>query len=313
MKSEERHQLLTNDLGVVTAKTSSFLEQHLATTIAIVCGSALIAAAAYWWNSTTVSTSSVGWSMLNMAQNDEDLGRVVDEFKGKAPAQWALLQVAEQNLQSGLPLLFSNRESGTADLKRAREGFEDLLKDKTVPVDVRERALWGMALCFEATSDGDTAKPIAAFERLIAEFPETMFKSVGEERIEVLKKARTKEFYAWFSKENPKPPEIRPRDFDINRFDLPGTSNQEDLDDLFPIKPKLSNVPAVKKDDPSDDVKKPDAATGDTLPPATPPVGEKPDSEAVKPENEAAKPEGDTVKPEVNETPKLELPLIDKK
>lgn len=212
MKSEERHQLLQNDLQVVTTRTVGFAERHLGTVIAVVCVVALIGVVALVWSNTTDTTSAAGWTLLDTAKNIEDLGEVADKYKGKPPGQWAQLQISEKTLQTAMPLMFTSREIALADLKRAREGFESLLKDSSSSPLIRERSLWGLALCLETGCDGDVTKPVEAYQRLITEFSETPFKKVAEQRIQALKRGDSAEFYAWFSKENPKPPEIRPRD-----------------------------------------------------------------------------------------------------
>ena len=231
MKSEERHQLLTNDLGVVTTKTAGFLERHSGTTIAVACGTLLVAAIGFWWTAGSVADNSAGWALLDSAKNIDDFGNIVDKFKGKPPAQWAQLQIAEKNLQSALPLMFSNRELALTDLKSAREGFDALVQDKTVQSTIRERSLWGLALCLESGCDGDTSKPIAAFNHLLEEFPSSIFKPVAEQRLAALKQKDAADFYAWFSKETPKPPEVRPRDFKTDGVELPAPANPADEKD----------------------------------------------------------------------------------
>lgn len=259
MKSEERHQLLQNDLQVVTTKTVGFFERHLMTMIGVVVGVLFIALVAAWWNQSSQAGSAAGWTMLDSAiggNSLEEFGDVADKFKGKPPGQWAQLQIAEKTLQSAMPLMFTNRDIALADLKRAREGFDALLQDKSVSPAIRERALWGLALTLETGCDGDTAKPIEAYERLLSDFPDSIFKSVADERIRALKKPSSREFYTWFSKEKPKPTDIQPRDFrtdgsNPHGFPFPA----EDTDDF---KPKLSDEKKPSTDG------NPDAATQDT-------------------------------------------------
>ena len=285
MKSEERHQLLTNDLEVVTTRTVSFLEKYAGIIVGAIVGIALFAAIGIWWTSTNEIDDSAGWKQLDTAQNLEEFGTVVDKFKGKAPGHWAQLHVAETNLKTGLPLMFTNREIAKADLKRAREGFDSLLQDKAAGAVIHERALWGLALCLEATCDGNTSRPIEAFERLTTEFPETMFKPIAEERIASLKKPGTKEFYTWFSKEDPKPPEVRPRDFKIDGLDSSGSSKSEtksDDDFLFSKDGEKKDPAAGKTETPKVDGEKAAA-------PAEPEGDKKPAAES-KPD-ESSKPE----------------------
>ena len=169
--------------------------------------------------------------------------------------------------------MFSNRDVARTDIKAAREGFEALLQDKTDPM-IRERSLWGLALCLESTNDGNTSKVIEAYQRLLTEFPETIFKVVADDRIATLKKDGAKEFYAWFSKENPKPPEARPRDFK-NDESAPAQP-KEDPDDFL-----IEKTPGGKKKP----VEEKSATPAETT--------EKPETPAESPEkpNESGKPE----------------------
>ena len=238
MNSEERHQLLTNDLGVVTTRTVGFFERHLGTLIGAVSLILLLAGGIYLWTQTSGTETATGWTMLDTAQNLEEFGTVVDKYKGKPPGQWAQLFVAETNLKTALPLMFSNREIANVDLKSAREGFESLLQQSGVDPIIRERALWGYALCLESASDGNTTKAVDAYEKLIQEFPESIFKAVAEERVAALKRDTAKEFYAWFSRENPKPPDARPRDFKNDSGRLGGDDATESPDDFLIQGPK---------------------------------------------------------------------------
>jgi hypothetical protein len=246
MKSEERHQLLTNDLGVATKKVANYLEGHVGTIIGSVVGVIVVAIIALWWSSVSENANTGGWTLLYSAMNSpsqrrgfenvfpaEEYGNVVDKFKGKPPAHWAQLQIAENNLRTALPLMFKDREIATTDLRKAREAFDELLGDSSVSGDVRERARWGLGQCLEAMCDGDTSKPIDAYNQLLKQFPSSIFKQVAEDRITALKKPGAKEFYSWFSKERPMRAELNP-DFGRMKFD-------KDKDDPFP--PGLFDVP----------------------------------------------------------------------
>ena len=172
--------------------------------------------------------------------------------------------------------MFTNRELALTDLKSARQGFESLLQEKGVTPSIRERALWGLALCLESTCDGNTTKAIEAYEKLLSDFPETIFKAVADDRIASLKKEGSKEFYTWFSKENPKPPEARPQDFkNDGKNPLEGSNSKEESDDATPgaVNPNSSETP--------------------------PALNQKPESTEAP--GDSAKPD-ETKKPEVEET-----------
>ena len=274
MKSEERHQLLTNDLGVVTTKTVGFFERHAGSLIAGVCAVLLLSGFVYWQMTTTEAGSTVGWTSLDTAETLEELGGVADKFKGQPPGQWAQLQIAEKTLQNAMPLMFTNREIALTDIKRCREGFESLLHEKSILPAIRERSLWGLALCLETACDGDTSKPIEAFERLNADFPNNIFKPVAEERIAALKKSDAKEFYSWFSKEKPQPPEVSPRDFKLDSVKLPAPTwpdegSDDDPEGFGPQSPDRIQIPQQKNEPAPAAPEKADDTTKPTVKPET--------------------------------------------
>ena len=278
MKSEERHKLLTNDLGVATTKTVGFFERHLEAVISIAVAVLILGAVGFWWTLSADSASTEGWTLLDSAKNLDDLGNVADKFKGKAPGQWALLKVSERNAQDAIPMMFTNRELAKSGLKSAREGFETLVQDRAASPVIRERSLLGLARCLESICDGDTSKAVDAYERLLTEFPDSIYKPIASERITALKKNDAKEFYAWFSSENPKPTETLPEDFKAGGMNLPSSkfgSDDFDMGDVDPGKSSKLEVPATTTDKPQ----------GDAIPEKSP--------EAVKVEEPAKPAEGD--------------------
>lgn len=212
MKSEERHRLKENELGRVVQTTGSVLERYATTIVFCVCAALLVAAAVVWWIRQSTASSAAAWTLLENAESVDDFGSVAEKFKNTPAGDWAKLRESEANLKSGGDVLFTDRELANTDLKRAREGFEQLMASASTSPMVRERAAWGMARCLESTSDGDTTKAIEAYQRLLNDFPDTIYKPFAEDRIAALKTGGTKEFYAWFSKQNPKPADIRPKD-----------------------------------------------------------------------------------------------------
>jgi hypothetical protein len=146
---------------------------------------------------------------LAAARTSDDLLRVADDFPSTDAANWARLRAARILYDRAVSESLSNRVASDDDFKQAKELYSGLLKSD-VPAEIREAALDGMARVLESTSAGDTAEAIAAYETLLREFPDTLFRDYAAHRIEELKKPETQEFYAWFSKQNPKP-EDRPQ------------------------------------------------------------------------------------------------------
>lgn len=254
MNTEERHQNQPNELGKSISLVGHKLEEHATKIVAGVCALLLVAAAVTWWSRQSSASASKAWSRLENAQNVNDFGDVAEEFKGTPAGRFARLREAESYLQTGLQQMFSDREVAMTDLKKAREGFSELAEVKGLDRAILERALWGLAQSLEATCDGDCSKAIEAYQRLVSEVPDTFFKTLADQRAAELKTGAAKEFYAWFSKQNPKPTDQRPKD---------GSPISDELDSLMP-KGKSEFEP-----DPT--TSKPDAVkpTGDAEKPAT--------------------------------------------
>ncbi|TXT34109.1 MAG: hypothetical protein FD138_1735 [Planctomycetota bacterium] len=109
--------------------------------------------------------------------------------------------------------MFTDREAALGELKKADEAFLKVLSNKSGADVARERAAWGLAKSTEAQSDSDTTKAVEGYTALLNQFPKSIYKAAAEERIESLKSPDAKEFYAWFHKQHPKPPDLKkPKD-----------------------------------------------------------------------------------------------------
>ena len=283
MKSEERHILETNQLGEAVQATRQRLEDNTTKIVAVVCGLLLVAAAVTWWLRQSSSTAVAAWTLLENAETVTQYSDIREQYKGTIPGRWAQLLESELYLKTGLDQMFTDRELGAGDLKKAISGFQELNSTKA-DAAIHERALWGLALALEATSDGDTTKASEAYQRLLNEVPETTYRPIAEQRIAALKTGGVKDFYAWFSKQNPKPAEVRPKD----------SGFKDDFDSIIPpAKSEFDLKPNPPATGAEDKVKPEDG---------------KPAAETEKSEKTEASPETPAVKdePKAEEKPKVE-------
>jgi hypothetical protein len=213
MKSEHRHELKTNELRRISAHAGEYLQQHANQILIGLTVVLLVAAGAIFWMRSTGATATSGWSAMVSANSAEAFQNVADRYRGTAVADWARLRAAENNLENGLRLSFTDRAAATSDLNEAREEYETILKSNSAPEKVRERALFGLARTLETLADENTEPAAKAYELLLQEFPQTVYKEDAEKRIADLRSERTKQFYAWFHKQNPKPEDrAKPKD-----------------------------------------------------------------------------------------------------
>jgi hypothetical protein len=214
MDSQHRHQLQQNDLGQIALQAKPWLEQHLAKLIAAVIGVLVVVIGASIWLNSKESSQSEAWGKLYSARTVDEFGKVADEHPGSLAAAWSRLKMAELNLESGIAAMFTDRELALKDLAAAKKEFDTVLSSTAdVPDGMRERAMFGLAHCLEAQSDGDTGPAIEAYQALIQRHPATIYKTQAEARIKELQSPEAKEFYAWFHKQSPKPAGLpRPQD-----------------------------------------------------------------------------------------------------
>ena len=212
------------------------------------------------WFRSIGATRSAGWQEFVANETPADFASLADEYPDSPISAWARLQAGRGFLAEGLRLTMTDRPSSLDRLGEAQQAFENLLQaGGTIPVAVREEALYGLATCLEALADGNTQPAIDAYEQLLQEFDDSQHARWAEHRVEVLKSGATKDFYAWFSKQNPTPgappapqdfPTDSSDDLPIFDIDLPGTDEPSGGDAVSspPAEPIL-DPPQQKTDD----------------------------------------------------------------
>lgn len=277
MKSEERHNLQKNELSKIAGKATAFYDGHQNTIlwgfVVVLLG---LAAWIYLTRSAQVSAASA-WTSVQTAGSPADYLDVATQFPKSRAGVVSKLQAALAWLNMGVKDAFNNREQANIYLKDAKSAFDELVGQANLEKSVREQALYGLAQTLESISSGDTEAAVKAYQQLLAEFPETIFKEKAESRIKDLKRPETQDFLAWYQKQNPKPPE--------------------------PEKPKDGQAPGAKVGAP-----KPDGEVGGLGLPAPPPVGgESPATGSPEPANAesapAEKPAGEIKEPEKSAVP----------
>lgn len=242
----------------------AWLEQYGNAATAVACVAMIGGAIWFSYHRTTSARNEAAWASFSQARTAEDFANIADSFKTTEVAHWSRLSEGERLLDSGLNLMYTDREGALGDLTKADEAFRAVVGAGSAPAAARERAAWGLAKSTESQSDGDTAKATEAYQALLSAFPKSVYKSAAEERIEALKTPAAKEFYAWFHKQNPKPADRKKPTDGLPPGHPPiGTSPKDDL--LDDSKPETSekddkNADGEKSDDKkSDEVKKPEA------------------------------------------------------
>lgn len=326
MKSEHRHDLQTNDLGKLMVQAEPFVEKYGAK-IAVAVGAVIVVVLGYLgWSASRSEQEAEGWTRLAACTSTADFEMVAEEYPGTKVGQWALVHAAESRLQSGIRNSFTDRSAGDRDLKEAKDQFQQLLDSGSTLSEIRERALFGMARTEESMSDGDLKTSIELYQKLIQEYPESIFRQLAEQRVKpvegekvaVLEQEDTKKFYKWFHEQNPKPGDRQRPGFNLPMPGgstpggalpggaLPGSEPTSGTDSpVLPDLPGLPSLPGLPEpvtssplnEEMKTEEKKPAEPKADEAKPVAP---EKTDSKPAAPETseKKAEPADDKTKPE---------------
>ncbi len=287
MKSEHRHDLQTNELGRMVERATTFMEVHGNRLMIGVFVVALGIAGAIFWSRKNWAKQSAAWHEFSIAvrvDNPEDYHDVWQKYKGTPVGLWAGVHEGEGWLSLGVQNMFRNVETATGELEKSRDAFQAVVNDRSAPAEIRERALIGLAHAQESLSNGNEADVLKAYESLLKEFPNSIYKDEAQQRIAELKK-HGEEFYTWFSKyPRPKLPEKRPHDKGAS------TPTDEDIEDLAEGLSKLGagSKPEKKKESGDESPRLPDLdeSESEKKPADADESAKKPDGEG-KPEPQA--------------------------
>ncbi|SFI38167.1 tetratricopeptide repeat protein [Planctomicrobium piriforme] len=248
-------------------KAEPYSNQLLMAFIAV----AVILVGGIFWYRSTGARQTAGWDEFAVCRAPDDYLALADKYPNLPVGEWSRLQAGRQFLAEGLGQALTNRASSDERLNKALGCYEQLVKLNGQP-NLREEALYGLATCREALSDGDDKPAIEAYEQLLNEFPDSQHRLWAQERVNALKTKTAEGFYAWFRKQNPKPAD-RPKPQDI-----PSTPPEDGFSDLkLPTgTPEKIEAPAKPPTDMSIEIPKPmgdapkDFPPGTTAPPAAP-------------------------------------------
>jgi hypothetical protein len=207
----DRHYVHHQDevqLAKILKESKPWLQQYGTTLMYGLAAIIAIAAVVVFIARRPPATAELSRSLL-LASTPEDFQAIADTAPESKIGILARLTQAEFTLSQAVGNLFANREVGLEELKSAETTFNVLADRNDVPDDIRERVLVGLARISEARCDGkdDTTRAaVEAWELVLKEFPDSeIYKDIAEERIRKLPLEETRNFYAWFQEQNPKP------------------------------------------------------------------------------------------------------------
>jgi hypothetical protein len=290
MKANE-NPLAQNELGRKITTWSERIEPHTNKILGVGLLAAVIVVGVMIFTRSGSEKTTKAWSDYYAAKTPADLESFAEDHAGAPPAGWALVEAAQLRMSEGAQTSLTNRADSVKSLDKAKKDFEAALK-LDLPVEIRERALIGLATVNEYLCEGDTAAIVSTYEDLLRQYPDTTYRKWAEHRIEVLKKPETAEFYKWFAKQDPKPTD-RPLPAD-GKPKFPSTGIPEV--DLFnsDFMKDLKTAPADTKKPATDDKKPEEKGAEEKKPEGTPdkPTTEKP-AEGDKPADPAKPADGE--------------------
>lgn len=195
------------ELEKLLRKTKPWFEENATTLIYALAAFLAIAAVFVWMNRTSGGNAAASRDLL-LAVSPEDFGDVADSYPDSDIGVWSRLRQADRLLDDAVTNLFKDRERGLEELDSAEAAYDRLAARTDLSDEVRERVLIGMARLAECHCKGDeetTNIAIAAWQRVLDEFGESIMKDHAADRIAKLATDESKSFYKWFAEQNPKP------------------------------------------------------------------------------------------------------------
>jgi len=233
-------------LAKVLRDSKPLLERY-GTSLIYAVAAMLAAAAVYVYFSRQPQGDAKESAELLAAKTPEEFADLAETAVGTPIGVYARLREGEFLLRNALGNLFTNRKTGLEELDKAEKAFRKLEESPDAPEEVRIKVLVGLAKITEARCDGkdDTVKAaLAAWDKVLTSFPASkMFSDLAESRKKKLESQDTKDFYAWFQQQDPKPGDDTglPQD---GPGAVPGIPNFDDL--LKAPAPAGSTQPAAE-------------------------------------------------------------------
>ena len=237
MDTEVDPKLEQNDLERLLKSGRDKAEGYTGLLIAAVIAVVVLIGGWLVMRTNAASQRQAAWQKLSEAEVAESYAAVVDEFPGSEAAVWARISEAKDLLGDGLKLMYTDRDTGRAKLEQAREAANEVLDSSAADFQAQEQAAMILAGVTETLSDGDMQPAVDAYQSFAETYPNSGMVAFARAKVEELSRPEVSEFYAWFSKQNPKPDApAAPRDglgeshFDPPPADMPAAEAEAEAD-----------------------------------------------------------------------------------
>ncbi len=210
MDKAHHKELQKNDLEVGLEKVASSVRPYYAP-LALVAAILIVGAIGYMIYERNVrATNAAAWTKWSLAVFDRDpdseVLRKVGEELGDTPASlWATQLAADEDLREGSYLIYNDREGAQDKLEAANELYQKVIKGAGSDLMLLTRARYGAARTNECLFKVDNA--IELYQQIVnSEMSKSALATAAKERIELLKKPETKDWYKWYATQEPYKP-----------------------------------------------------------------------------------------------------------
>ena len=187
-----------NDLAVTTQAVVDRARPYLGTLL-LLAGLAFAALAAWTLvRSQRSSERTAAWDAFldSFAMGDAGgLDTVISRYGGSSAAQWAAIVQGDVALSDGNRLLAADPVQARRRLEVAVDRYAAVNAERPAPL-AAQRGILGLARARESL--GELAEARRGYEALVAEYPESPYRPIAEERIAALSRESTQRWYNWF-------------------------------------------------------------------------------------------------------------------
>lgn len=272
MKTERRHELQHNELADWLLGTAERVKPHVTRIAALLLAVLVVYGVYRFIHAQTSVKQQAGWNAYYQASqtgNTNELQAIARDYAGEQVSYWALLRLADVQLNDGIDDLFINTPEGRKKVDQAAANYDAVLKGNA-DAPLRERALFGLGRCQESLDKLAAAQ--ASYEQLAKEFSKGPFAQMAEHRLKSLKSESSKSFYDWFARQDATPPPASAPATGPAKTPLLDGTKLPDFD-MPPASLELPKVGTPKTEPPKADVKPaPATAPAEKIPAAKTPV-----------------------------------------
>jgi len=209
MKTERRHQLETNALADRLGHLIERLEPYSTPIVGVVVAIVLIVVTYLYLSSQTKTKAAEGWNRylaatLSLSGTDPlgQLEEVAAQYDGTPAGDWARLRMADIQLSNAIDELFRDRASANEQLRQAADNYRQVSEQADDDLLIK-RALLGLGQTHESLDELDDARH--SYQELVDRFADSTLANLAQQRLGMLDRRSTKEFYDWFVQQTPAP------------------------------------------------------------------------------------------------------------